>query len=42
MLGAYAFMVQAELPVKTIVIVFGLFIAFAMGWLTYKHGHDQD
>ncbi len=42
MLGAYALMIQAELPVKTIVIVFGLFISLTMGLLTYKHGHDQD
>jgi hypothetical protein len=41
MLGAYALMIQADLSVKTIVIVFGLFIASAMGWLTHKHGHDQ-
>jgi MFS transporter, LPLT family, lysophospholipid transporter len=42
MLGAYALMIQAELSVKTIVVVFGLFVSFTMAWLTYKHGHDQD
>jgi LPLT family lysophospholipid transporter-like MFS transporter len=42
MLGAYALMIQAELPVKTIVIIFGLFIALTMGWLTHKHRHSQD
>lgn len=42
MLGAYALMVEAELPVKTIVVVFGLFVSFTMAWLTHKHGHDQD
>ncbi|MBK8815262.1 MAG: lysophospholipid transporter LplT [Methylococcaceae bacterium] len=42
MLGAYALMINADLSVQTIVIVFGLFIAFTMGWLTFKHGHDQD
>ncbi len=42
MLGAYALMIQAEFSVKTIVIVFGLFIASTMGWLTYKHRHYQD
>jgi MFS transporter, LPLT family, lysophospholipid transporter len=42
MLGSYALMIQAELSVKTIVVVFGLFVSFAMAWLTYKHGHDQD
>lgn len=41
MLGAYALMIQAELPVKTIVVVFGLFVASTMGWLTFKHRHDQ-
>lgn len=42
MLGAYALMIEAELPVKTIVVVFGLFVSFTMAWLTHKHGHDQD
>lgn len=42
MLGAYALMIQAELSVKTIVIVFGLFVSFSMAWLYKKHGHDQD
>jgi MFS transporter, LPLT family, lysophospholipid transporter len=42
MLGAYALMIQADLTINTIVIVFGLFIASTMGWLTRKHRHDQD
>lgn len=42
MLGAYTLMIQAELSVKTIVIVFGLFVSFTMAWLYKKHGHDQD
>jgi MFS transporter, LPLT family, lysophospholipid transporter len=42
MLGAYALMIEGELSVKTIVVVFGLFVSFTMAWLTYKHGHDQD
>ncbi len=42
MLGAYALMIQAELPVKAIVVVFGLFVAITMAWLYKKHGHDQD
>jgi MFS transporter, LPLT family, lysophospholipid transporter len=42
MLGAYALMIQADFSVKTIVIVFGLFVSFTMAWLTYKHRHDQD
>jgi MFS transporter, LPLT family, lysophospholipid transporter len=41
MLGAYALMIQSEFPIKTIVIVFGLFISLTMGWLTHKHSHDQ-
>jgi len=42
MLGAYAMMIEAGFSVNTIVIVFGLFIAVTMGWLTKRHGHDQD
>lgn len=42
MLGAYALMIDAGISIKTIVIVFGLFISFTMFWLNYKHGHDQD
>ena len=42
MLGAYAMMIEAELPVKTIVIVFGLFVSVTMALLTRIHGHDQD
>lgn len=41
MLGAYALMIQAEFAVKTIVIVFGLFIAATMGYLTYRHRLDS-
>lgn len=42
MLGGYALMIKAGLPVHTIVIVFGLFIALTMGWLNHVHSHDQD
>jgi LPLT family lysophospholipid transporter-like MFS transporter len=42
MLGAYAMMIEAGLSVHIIVIVFGLFVSVTMGWLTKKHGHDQD
>jgi hypothetical protein len=42
MLGAYALMIEADIPIKTIVVVFGLFISFAMSWLNHLHGHDQD
>ncbi len=42
MLGAYALMIEAELSITTIVVVFGLFISFTMAGLNHKHGHDQD
>jgi LPLT family lysophospholipid transporter-like MFS transporter len=42
MLGAYAMMIDAGVPVHSIVIVFGIFISVTMGWLYKKHGHDQD
>jgi MFS family permease len=42
MLGAYALMIKAELGVNAIVVIFGLFVSITMGWLTRKHGHDQD
>jgi MFS family permease len=42
MLGAYALMVDAELPVNAIVAVFGLFVSATMAWLVKLHGHDQD
>jgi hypothetical protein len=35
-------MIKAELGVNAIVVVFGLFVALTMAWLTRKHGHDQD
>lgn len=42
MLGAYALMLEADIPVKAIVVSFGLFIAGTMGLLCKFHGHDQD
>ena len=42
MLGGYALMLNAELSTNNIIVIFGLFIAFAMGILTRFHGHDQD
>jgi hypothetical protein len=42
LLGVYALMIEADLGVNTIVVVFGLFVAITMAWLTHKHGHDQD
>ncbi|GAB6142313.1 lysophospholipid transporter LplT [Methylosoma difficile] len=41
MLGAYAMMVEAELPVQTILLAFGLSICTAMAWLTQKHWQTQ-
>jgi LPLT family lysophospholipid transporter-like MFS transporter len=42
MLGVYALMVRSGFPVNVIVVAFGLFVVTVMGWLTLKHGHDQD
>jgi LPLT family lysophospholipid transporter-like MFS transporter len=42
MLGAYSLMIKAGFSIYTIVIVFGLFIAFSMGIIHRIHGHDQD
>lgn len=42
MLGAYALMLNHNLAVKSIVIIFGLFVAAVMALITLKHGHDQD
>lgn len=42
MLGAYAVMIQAELPIQAIVVIFGLFVAASMALLARFHGHDQD
>lgn len=42
MLGAYALMVDAQLSIYAIVVVFGLFVSVTMAWLAKKHGHDQD
>jgi LPLT family lysophospholipid transporter-like MFS transporter len=42
MLGAYALMVRSGFPVNAIVVAFGVFVVAVMGWLTLKHGHDQD
>ena len=42
MLGAYALMIRAELGVNATVIVFGVFVALTMAWLTKRHRHDQD
>ena len=42
LLGIYALMIKIDVPIKAIIITFGLFIAAAMAYLTRKHWHDQD
>jgi hypothetical protein len=42
MLGLYSLMLRAGFPIGTVVVVFGLFVAVSMAWLTRVHGHDQD
>lgn len=42
LLGVYALMIRAQLSINTIIIVFGLFVAATMYYLTRKHWHDQD
>ncbi|HEY5931162.1 MAG TPA: lysophospholipid transporter LplT [Burkholderiales bacterium] len=42
LLGVYAMMIKAQLAINTIIIVFGLFVAGTMFYLTRKHWHDQD
>jgi MFS family permease len=41
MLGAYALMLRANLGIETIIVLFGLLVAFAMYVIYRKHGHDQ-
>ncbi len=41
MLGVYALMIRKGLRIDTIVLVFGGFVAVAMGWLTRQHRHDR-
>jgi len=42
MLGLYALMEKLELPINSIILVFGLLMAGIMSLLYKKHGHDQD
>ncbi len=42
MLGLYALMEKLELPLTSIILVFGLLLAGIMGVLYRMHGHDQD
>jgi len=41
MLGAYALMLRADLGIETIIVLFGLLVAFTMYVIYRKHGHDQ-
>ncbi len=40
LLGIYALLVEADMPVRTILVVFGLAVCFFMAWLTKKHLQD--
>lgn len=42
LLGIYALMIKVDLPIRVIIVTFGLFIALAMAYLTHRHWHDQD
>ena len=42
MLGLYALLEKFELPINSIILVFGLLMAGIMSLLYKKHGHDQD
>lgn len=42
LLGIYALMIKAEIPIATIIVAFGLFIASTMALVTRRHWHDQD
>jgi MFS family permease len=41
MLGAYALMLRGDLSIETIIVLFGLMVAFTMYLIYRKHGHDQ-
>ena len=42
LLGVYTLMIEADLHIDTIIVLFGLLLASAMGVLWRRHGHDQD
>jgi hypothetical protein len=42
LLGGYALMLKAEMPVNVIVVLFGLFLAGSMTFIWRRHAHDQD
>jgi hypothetical protein len=42
MLGCYALMLRAEMPLWLVVLLFGLFVAGTMTVIWRRHRHDQD
>ncbi len=42
MLGFYALMLKAELPLWLVIVLFGLFVACTMTLIWRRHRHDQD
>lgn len=42
MLGAYALMLKIQMPLNSIIVAFGLFLAGSMTLIWRRHGHDQD
>jgi hypothetical protein len=42
LLGIYALMIKIDMPIRAIIVTFGLFIALVMAYLTRRHWHDQD
>jgi len=42
LLGVYTLMIEADLHIDTIIVLFGLLLASVMWVLWRRHGHDQD
>ena len=42
LLGAYTLMIEADLSIETITVLFGLLLSSVMYVLWRRHGHDQD
>ncbi len=42
LLGGYALMLKIEMPLNSIIVAFGLFLAGSMTIIWRRHGHDQD
>lgn len=41
MLGIYALLVRAELPINAIIVIFGLFVAAAMGLVIRLYRYNK-